>query len=720
MCPKLLICLVSRGKCQMASKIENTFRIGAALVLTLFIAIGTMVYQSTKRLIGVNLDVAHTQETLIQLSTLENTLTDNHVSIRTYITSGAEGNVAGVTETKIKINAWLDRVHSLITNNSEQNASLTRLDPLVASLFKLWGQVVSIRREDGEPAAADHFMTLQVVPVMGETRRVIGEMIQRENQLLQVESKEAEMNARRAIAIELLLGFAVVGLIVATYVFIRSEAKKRMKAFDLQQESEEKLRLLLDSTAEAMYGIDVYGNCTFCNPASLSLLGYRNANELVGQNIHELTHHTRPDGSPYPVAECRGYQAMRDGHGTHVSDEVLWRADGTKFPAEYWSYPIRRGNKIVGAVITFLDISERKRAEQNLNQAHNELNVALRESRARERENAELSNLGDLFQSCQTVEEACTVSAAALPRIFASRPGALCITSSSRTAVETIVVWNGCSSSEQVFGPEDCWALRRGKVHGMSNASSALRCAHLSPSMTGDYLCVPLAAQGETLGVLYIEDRIMGADVAPEAVEDSHANLERLATSVGERISLALANLKLRAILRDQSIRDSLTGLFNRRYMEESLVRELHRAARKQRSLALVMMDVDRFKNFNDTFGHPAGDMLLREIADVVKSRVRAGDMACRFGGEEFAIILSETDVDGACICMEKIREEIKALQLHYRGQPLGSITVSAGVAAFLGQGETAEELVRIADSALYRAKSEGRNRVVVGCPLPA
>jgi diguanylate cyclase (GGDEF)-like protein/PAS domain S-box-containing protein len=704
----------------MATRIENTFRIGAALVLTLFIAIGTMVYQSTKSMIDVNLDVAHTQEILIQLSTLQSTLTNNHVNIRTYVTSGAEENLAGVEDAKTRITASLNRVHSLITtNHSEQHTSLEQLDLMVASLFRLWEEAVTTRRKDGAPAA-DQFMTLHVVPVMGVARRIFGEMIQRESQLLAVESRQAEMNARRAIAIELLLGVAVVGLLVATYLFIRSEARKRVKAFDLQQESEERLRLLLDSTAEAMYGIDVYGNCTFCNPAALALLGYRNANELVGQNLHELTHHTRADGSPYPVAECRGYKAMRDGHGTHVDDEVLWRADGTKFPAEYWSYPIRRGDKIVGAVITFLDISERKRAEQNLNKAHNELNAALRESQARARENMELSTLGDLFQSCQTIEEACTVSAGALPRIFASRPGALCITSSSRTAVETIAVWNGCSSSEQVFGPEDCWALRRGKAHGMSNASSALRCAHLSPSMTGDYLCVPLAAQGETLGVLYIEDRIMDPDGATESPEASRANLQRLAAAAGERISLALANLKLRAILRDQSIRDSLTGLFNRRYMEESLVRELHRAARKNRNLALVMMDVDRFKNFNDTFGHPAGDMLLREIADILKSQVRAGDTTCRYGGEEFAIIFSETDADGACICMEKIREEIKALQLHYRGQALGSITVSAGVAVYPGQGDNAEELVRAADTALYRAKSEGRNRVVVGSPLLA
>lgn len=701
----------------MATRIEDTFRIGTALVLVLFAVIGAMVYQSTKGLIGVNLDVAHTQEILIQLSSLENTLTENHVNIRTYVTSGAEEDLAGATSTHSEAMDSLNRVRLLMSNNSEQRASLAQLEPLVTSLFRLWGEVVTTRRRAGQ-SAADQFMTLQILPVLRDTRRIVGAMIQRENQLLEGESKEAEANSRRAIFIESILGFAVVGLLLSTYLVIRSEARKRVEAFESQQESEEKLRLLLDSTAEAMYGIDVNGICTFCNPASLTILGYRHANELIGQNIHELTHHSRTDGSPYPVAECRGYQTMHDGRGVHVDDEVLWRADGTKFPAEYWAYPIRRRGTILGAVITFLDISERRQSEQNLRQIHSELNDALCESEARARESVETSNLGDLFQSCQTIEEACAVSATALPRIFESRPGTLCITSSSRTLVETIVAWNGCSSSEQVFGPEDCWALRRGKVHGVSDSSSALRCAHVNPAMTSGYLCVPLAAQGETLGVLYVEDRIVVTDSASEKPGASRANLERLATAVGERISLALANLKLRAILRDQSIRDSLTGLFNRRYMEESLVRELHRAARKRRNVALIMMDVDRFKNFNDTFGHPAGDMLLREITDILKSRVRAGDIACRYGGEEFAMILSETDADGACVCMEKIREDIKALQLHYRGQALGSVTVSAGVAVFPSQVENAEDLVRAADTALYRAKSEGRNRIAVGCPL--
>jgi diguanylate cyclase (GGDEF)-like protein len=213
---------------------------------------------------------------------------------------------------------------------------------------------------------------------------------------------------------------------------------------------------------------------------------------------------------------------------------------------------------------------------------------------------------------------------------------------------------------------------------------------------------------------LYIEDKPALPGSSAEAIANQNKHLLHLATAVAERISLAVANLKLREVLRNQSIRDPLTGLFNRRYMEESLNRELHRAARKHRSVSLVMLDLDHFKQFNDTFGHQAGDMLLREVASVIKARVRAGDLACRYGGEEFALILSETDTNGAHLCVDNIREAVKQLSVQFRGQSLGSMTLSAGIAASPGHSDNSEDLIHMADGALYRAKKEGRDRVVV------
>ena len=134
-------------------------------------------------------------------------------------------------------------------------------------------------------------------------------------------------------------------------------------------ESAELERLLLDSTGEAIYGIDMLGNCTFCNSACLRLLGYKDPVELIGKNMHSIMHHTRPDGTPYPSDECRIYFAFRRGEGSNVDDEVVWRADGTSFPVEYWSYPIRKNNLLIGAVVTFVDITERRRAQHALQES---------------------------------------------------------------------------------------------------------------------------------------------------------------------------------------------------------------------------------------------------------------------------------------------------------------------------------------------------------------
>ena len=145
---------------------------------------------------------------------------------------------------------------------------------------------------------------------------------------------------------------------------LNAEIAERKQVEETLRQSEEQVRLLLESTAEAIYGLDLNGICTFCNPACLKMLGYESSGQLLGKNLHELTHHTRSDGTPYPMDECRINEAFHRGEGTHVSDEVLWRADRTSFAAEYWSYPIHRNGDVVGLVVTFLDITQRRRAER--------------------------------------------------------------------------------------------------------------------------------------------------------------------------------------------------------------------------------------------------------------------------------------------------------------------------------------------------------------------
>jgi diguanylate cyclase (GGDEF)-like protein len=183
---------------------------------------------------------------------------------------------------------------------------------------------------------------------------------------------------------------------------------------------------------------------------------------------------------------------------------------------------------------------------------------------------------------------------------------------------------------------------------------------------------------------------------------------------VAEHFSLALANLKLRETLRNQSIRDPLTGLFNRRYMEETLERELRRAERERRSVAVIMLDIDHFKRFNDEFSHEAGDVVLQELGSLLRSNSRAGDVPCRFGGEEFVLLLPATALADARKRADELRETIGTLHVTYRGQLLGPVRCSMGVAAFPIHGVAGEAILRAADAALYRAKDSGRDQVMV------
>jgi diguanylate cyclase (GGDEF)-like protein len=168
----------------------------------------------------------------------------------------------------------------------------------------------------------------------------------------------------------------------------------------------------------------------------------------------------------------------------------------------------------------------------------------------------------------------------------------------------------------------------------------------------------------------------------------------------------------LRSDLRQLSIHDPLTGLFNRRYMEESLETEIHRAERKKQPIGVIMLDIDHFKAFNDGFGHAAGDQMLRAIGSLVHSRLRAGDIACRFGGEELVLILPEANLEAAIHRAEDLRSSAKKLEVKHEETPLGQVTVSLGVAVFPSNGLTRDDLLSAADAALYRAKDGGRDRV--------
>ena len=324
------------------------------------------------------------------------------------------------------------------------------------------------------------------------------------------------------------------------------------------------------------------------------------------------------------------------------------------------------------------------------------------------REKTILGELGDLLQSCRSTEEAQRLITDRASLLFPGSSGAVCVTNYSRNLVDVVATWGRPPFADAFFAPDDCWALRRGRPYAVAGDAS-VACAHVATPRPLRSLCVPMMAHGETLGLLYL---CMPA--GSDAPADWSESEERLAKTVSEQAALALANLPLRETLRRQSIRDPLTGIYNRRYLEETLDRELQRAARRRAPLAVLMLDVDDFKSLNDTLGHDAGDLVLRALADVLTSAFRGEDVVCRYGGEEFAVVMPDTTREAARERAEEARGVMEKMVVKVKGPVPAHATISAGIAMFPDDGSGGSALFHAADGALYRAKAGGKNQVVL------
>jgi diguanylate cyclase (GGDEF)-like protein len=355
-------------------------------------------------------------------------------------------------------------------------------------------------------------------------------------------------------------------------------------------------------------------------------------------------------------------------------------------------------------------------ADDKLTIVNDELRHQVDELERHSEEMSLLAQLGDLLEACQTVEEMYAVIGRVAEPLFAGDAGALYELTPGKPVAEAVAVWGEPPPIHRVFASTDCWALRRGRLHVVEESDTELLCPHVEERITAGALCEPLAAQSETLGVLHLQVRRRTARKQRAVLL---AERQRLAQALGEQLALALANFRLRDTLREQSSRDALTGLFNRRHMEESLYRELRRATREGGTVGVIMADLDHFKEVNDTIGHAAGDAILRTIGTFLRTAVRGEDIACRFGGEEFVIILPKASLEDTKRRAEKIRQDAKLLVYPGIDRRSGPVTLSLGVAAFPIHGTEGEDVLHAADEAVYKAKAKGRDRVVVAGNRP-
>lgn len=317
-----------------------------------------------------------------------------------------------------------------------------------------------------------------------------------------------------------------------------------------------------------------------------------------------------------------------------------------------------------------------------------------------------LGELNEWLQSSRSLAELFDMVGRFLGHILPDCEGSIYVYSNSRDVLDGCASWNHGSHKAHIH-PEECWGLRRGRTYVFGESDIDFTCGHAEPHDGRSYLCIPVLAHGETVGLMHLRAR-EGHSVA------DFKEGRRLAQMCAEQISLAIANVRMRDQLQDQSIRDPLTGLFNRRHLTDTLRRALNARQRSGAPLSVVAIDVDHFKRFNDNHGHDAGDMVLRAVAAALAQQCDRDDLACRIGGEELMVLLPAAPAAEAMLRAEAMRAAVEAVTVRYGEKTLPRVTISLGVATAPEHGTLPQDLMRVADDALYKAKAAGRNQVML------
>ena len=435
------------------------------------------------------------------------------------------------------------------------------------------------------------------------------------------------------------------------------------------------------------------------NKAAEDIYGYT-AKEAIGRPILLIVPPDRREELQHLV------ERVHIGDSVQSHETVRIRKDGTHIDVSLTLSPVHdRKGRIVGVSSIGHEITERKQAEEALQQSHEKMERQTQELRL-------LAEMGEMLQASSIPADAYAVTARFAQTLIPTSSGALFVHSASKDNLEVVLRWGEPHPNEQDFlATDECWGLRTGRSHLVEDSRTGLLCRHLPEPPPACFICAPMIAHGETIGLLHLQlsqhNRASSDGAGPWSVE-----LTWPVRTMAEQLAFALADMKLREALRAQSICDPLTGWYNRRHMQDTLERDIRRATRTKHPLSLLMLDIDNLKEFNDSFGHEAGDVALQNLCQTLKALIRSEDVACRYGGDEFVLILPDASAELAAQRAEEMRTAAGRAEIQYQGHLLKPMTLSFGIATFPADARTSHELLRAADTALFRAKSEGRDRV--------
>lgn len=465
--------------------------------------------------------------------------------------------------------------------------------------------------------------------------------------------------------------------------------------------------LIAKHCSDSIVFTDPHGKVLWVNEPFRSMTGY-SLTEMLGKKPGSILQ--GPDTDQDTVkAISQALQAR-----VEIDCEILnYAKNGEPYWIDLTITPIRNHDGVLTHFMSIeRDITEKKKLAE-------ETKKSLQAEQDQRRERKILSQMSEWLFAARSQPEMEKIVAKSMDKMFPGTNGAFYIYSNSRDVLEQVGQW-GTQNSPTHIHADECWSLRRGRSYAYGTNEIYFACEHVHEDDHA-YFCLPIVAHGDTIGMMHIafpDQKIATTD--NRTLRHELANKWDLSLICAEQISLATANVKLQDELHQRSVKDPLTGLWNRRWFNETASREIKRFEENGTPLTLAIVDIDHFKTFNDTFGHDAGDIVLKSFGIALQEVFENNRFACRLGGEEFCILCVGDGVDQATERLALLRETIAGKHVKYDGRQLPAITFSSGIAGYCLEDGGLKSFVRRSDEALYAAKKAGRNRDMLAAEPPA
>jgi diguanylate cyclase (GGDEF)-like protein len=489
---------------------------------------------------------------------------------------------------------------------------------------------------------------------------------------------------------------ALLYLMPTAYQIVEAIAKYQEDTRELQR-SQQMQRLFLDQGPFLAYIKDEQSRSLYYNQELQSRFSV-DSQQWLGKTDSEFL----PDPE-------EGRRVMENDRVVLKTLQPLKLIEEVKVPSNnqpcYWlsfKFPFSdgaTGDRRIGGIS--IDITESIEAQRSLTELNRQLEEKTLKLEAKKQELIYLSDMADMLYSCESKDEVYQAVALTCSKLFPNMSGCICIISNSKNYVQMNSIWGDERTSKEIFLQSECWALRRGKINLLSSGKSGLVCGHLIQPISGAHLCFPLFGQGEVVGILHIY-----------ALEEISLEDQQTTEIIARTLGFALNNLSIKQRLTYDNLRDGMTQLFNQSYMETIAEQRLAEAERLGQPLSVIFLDIDNFKSYNSHYGHLTANIVIQGLAKLLLKSIRSFDIACRWGGEEFVIIMPNMTLENLRKRVEQLRVDVERMQLKDGDQILQGITASFGIAVS-EPGITVRDFLNRANQAMLEAKRTGKNRVM-------